>query len=1045
MRIEEIAIEGFGSFRDARFRPAAGLTVIRGDNEAGKSTLLAFIRAMLFGFETDRYPALHGGRRGGALIVRTAAEEVFRVERHSERGGAGRLAVRDAAGADRGPSFLPRLLQGVEATLFRNVFAFGLEELAEFKRLTEGEVAARIYGAGLGTGAASALDVEEELRGEQSKIFLPSGERPRLNVLLRELDELDRRLASLDLPAEYGALRRSLAERQARVEHCQLEIRQLEEALRSDERLLKGWSAWLGLRAADAELARLNDPGPIQPDALSKHAQLAERLRQSRRAAAEITQRLQSLDAAIESIRPDETLLANGDAVESVTSRRQAYRALTDEVSRADARRATLRTRAEEAIARLGPAWDAGRVLAFDDSLVVRTALSGRFRSALEGAQREVERASDDLRAEQRDLAECERRLTDLDAQLATSPSSATPEAELDAREQQLRELETSMAELAALRSLGGAATSSRAARSGAPRRPLFVTPLVAALAVLAVGLGLAALMAATGAPFIVTVVVLAVSVLGAIAAWWSTQRRAALEPAAADAVGASTARQRIAGLDVAIDRGIVSLGLPSRPASTEIDALRRELRAERVAQFRRLAVADQRAGEERTRGVLRDRVAAAVAGLQAATAASDGAHAEWRAWLEASGLPGELDRESAIGFVEAIDAARSRLEAVADSEREVTGLRARLDEYNAQAGELARTLGRAAPPPEAIASELDSLGAELDAAREAAAERARLAKERDEVAEAHAVAVAEVEEAEVEYRSLLAASGVADEDELRARVALLEERRRLEAEQETGWVALMALSGPGEALASFERALEAVGDISQVERRLTETRLRLETLTRERDADLQAIGAARDSIAVMESSVEASDDRQRRSDLLARVASEVERWSVLALAGALLRKTRDRFEREHRPAVIASAEDYLGAWTSGRYVRIIAPVGRQIEALERSDGSRVPLAGLSRGTAEQLYLALRFGLVERFAAEAEPLPILMDEILVNFDDGRARAAARSIEELSRSHQVLYFTCAAAIPLAADLELSLDRAAIPIEAEPQDQRTTVHA
>ena len=65
----------------------------------------------------------------------------------------------------------------------------------------------------------------------------------------------------------------------------------------------------------------------------------------------------------------------------------------------------------------------------------------------------------------------------------------------------------------------------------------------------------------------------------------------------------------------------------------------------------------------------------------------------------------------------------------------------------------------------------------------------------------------------------------------------------------------------------------------------------------------------------------------------------------------------------------------------------------------------------LSRGTAEQLYLALRFGLIEEFAQHAEPLPVVMDDILVNFDADRASRAAAAIADFATRHQVLYFTC----------------------------------
>ena len=63
----------------------------------------------------------------------------------------------------------------------------------------------------------------------------------------------------------------------------------------------------------------------------------------------------------------------------------------------------------------------------------------------------------------------------------------------------------------------------------------------------------------------------------------------------------------------------------------------------------------------------------------------------------------------------------------------------------------------------------------------------------------------------------------------------------------------------------------------------------------------------------------------------------------------------------------------------------------------------------LSRGTAEQLYLALRFGLIEEFARHAEPLPVVMDDILVNFDEARTeragtrqRLALLGVESLDR-------------------------------------------
>ena len=59
----------------------------------------------------------------------------------------------------------------------------------------------------------------------------------------------------------------------------------------------------------------------------------------------------------------------------------------------------------------------------------------------------------------------------------------------------------------------------------------------------------------------------------------------------------------------------------------------------------------------------------------------------------------------------------------------------------------------------------------------------------------------------------------------------------------------------------------------------------------------------------------------------------------------------------------------------------------------------------------EQLYLAIRFGYISAKTGGAEPLPIVMDDVLVNFDPTRAAAAAAGILHMAKSRQILFFTC----------------------------------
>jgi len=69
-----------------------------------------------------------------------------------------------------------------------------------------------------------------------------------------------------------------------------------------------------------------------------------------------------------------------------------------------------------------------------------------------------------------------------------------------------------------------------------------------------------------------------------------------------------------------------------------------------------------------------------------------------------------------------------------------------------------------------------------------------------------------------------------------------------------------------------------------------------------------------------------------------------------------------------------------------------------------------VGVEAMSDGTRDQLYLALRVATLERYADHGNPMPVVLDDILVHFDDDRARAALELIGELSERMQVLFFT-----------------------------------
>lgn len=237
MKIENIHVDGFGVWNDKTWGPLTpGLNVFHGPNETGKTTLMTFIRSMLFGFEkrgsARRYEPAKGGSHGGSLDV-IVGDTRLRLERTSGRHARGSVSVYtgDAAGDE---TALERLLGGTTKTLYHNVFAFGLEELEQFHTLQESEIATHISGAGLGIGASRWTAVQKDLEDRQGALFLPRGQNSTINVAFKELesvrDDLDRtehqpqdyltaHETRTRLAVELSGLEEAVAEVSRRIEH----------------------------------------------------------------------------------------------------------------------------------------------------------------------------------------------------------------------------------------------------------------------------------------------------------------------------------------------------------------------------------------------------------------------------------------------------------------------------------------------------------------------------------------------------------------------------------------------------------------------------------------------------------------------------------------------------------------------------------------------------------------------------------------------------------------------------------------------------------
>jgi uncharacterized protein YhaN len=205
------------------------------------------------------------------------------------------------------------------------------------------------------------------------------------------------------------------------------------------------------------------------------------------------------------------------------------------------------------------------------------------------------------------------------------------------------------------------------------------------------------------------------------------------------------------------------------------------------------------------------------------------------------------------------------------------------------------------------------------------------------------------------------------------------------------------------------ELATLTVQEADDEERRLTEQIDLLEEACRR---EVAAEGAIDDRLNSLGNDTASVALAGKVEQLRAELSSAVDQYAPLALTQLLMQRALKRFEAEHQPRLLTVVADLLRRMTQGEYVDIRRTLeGERELVVVGKDGAGKRPHELSTGTREQLYLAIRLAYVADYSRQSEPLPVVMDDVLVNFDEDRARQTLRVLQETSQHAQVLLLTC----------------------------------
>ena len=305
MIFKRFYIDGFGIWCNQTFDSLdPGLNIFVADNEGGKTTLMNFVRAMLYGFRPsrsgNRYKPLRGGKHGGYLQIHDNGK-TFRITRTDDGSSTGDLQITDESGNEfpKPEDTLTKFLNATSRELYEDVFAFGLSALQGFLDNDE------ILKAGMATSGIEPRGFLESLKDERDTYFRKTGRGKSRKVpdLLKDIEKLQTEIKRLEqLPEEYSRLlekRGSLKEDSVSLDD---ELKKSRDKIKTAEMHKNAWPSYKDLLDAESALEAFNVSTGKAKTAEKIHAQLIEELTEKKRELQELEEDL--LDEFVPPLAP---------------------------------------------------------------------------------------------------------------------------------------------------------------------------------------------------------------------------------------------------------------------------------------------------------------------------------------------------------------------------------------------------------------------------------------------------------------------------------------------------------------------------------------------------------------------------------------------------------------------------------------------------------------------------------------------------------------------------------------------------------------------
>lgn len=949
MRMEKLHIYGYGKLENVEM-DLSMLTVLYGENEAGKSTIRSFMKSILFGFPTRgqrRYEPKEGGKYGGAITVQTEKYGRLKIERLPKT-AAGEVTVYFEDGKTGGEEILYDILSGMNESLFESVFSFDMHGLQNIHQLGEADIGNYLFSASA-VGSDALLQLDKKLEKEMDQRFKPCGRKPEINVSLQEMKKLEEKMKEWQGKiGTYEKQVKQLKESEEKLSSVRTEKESAEKRKQDYEILAALEPLVIEKRAYEKVLENESRQFPV--NGMARYEAIKAKMEPLQLQVDSLHKKIENVQSEIESIQIDEEFLQKESYVEELRMQHMSYENARQEMRDITGTITNIKEELAELEQQIGATFEKETVLSFDMSLATKELITQAVQKARE-LETQKAQLDDRFKVAQEQLEEQEENIRQIQKQmLADEERSALVEKEKSFQD-------------AAFIGMGAERMKRKyEEKAGAAMQKKKQWQRVCLLLLLInTGVLFTSL-------FIDNRLLLFISVI----------------------------------IFVGIVLALVLYKDPSSGLQEELLTLQQSAGGRQSEEA--MTVRYQLEKDEEIRKLF-ERESYKLQQMERAYDKVVSSYEEWeretfRISEQVNVYKKRYTFPEFYTYVHILPAFE-RMEKMQQLYRELEKKGTRKSSLYEMISQFEHKLETVIGSTEY--SKLHEAQSRMQNEKEKRQTCKQLKEKLAEWQEEYKFMQEQLKQLLVERDSLWHIAESTNEEMFLEAGKLAEKRE--DAEKQVGRL-LPQIDLLEQRLTSLSLAehYEADGYDEKLKQELTAAQ---NCLAQEKELT-ERIAKHRMEIANLEEGSTYGDLMHEWEMKKAQVREQVKKWAAYAAAKTVLTKTKQYYHEVHLPRILQKSEEYFVYLTGGRYSKIFSPSEAEPFIVERNDGMRFYSHELSQATAEQLYLSLRFALAKTFEHD---YPFIIDDSFVHFDAGRTNRTIELIKEIAKDRQVIFFTC----------------------------------